>query len=435
MANRSPLTQAEKERIYQGKLQGRTLAELAAEVRCSLACARKWWRRGRDHGRQGLRAPRRGRGCSGILSHFDRSVADKAVALKHSHPRWGPERVLVELQRDPELASLQLPSRSRLAMFFKVRCPECVTKYSARPPSHPRPPDVTGVHELWQLDTVEGLALNGGELVTICDIRDPVGAAIIASRAFVVTKPQYWRKLHWTEVRQVLRDAFTEWHTLPDGVQTDNAQCVAGAATESFPSLFTLWLVGLGIKHRLIRPGQPTDQAHVERSHRTLKDWALNDEALIDVQHAQQALDRERATHNQAFPSHASDCAGRPPLTAHPELLNPRRPYQPQLELALFDLQRAYDYLATFRFQRKVATNGQVSLGKQHYSVGRRNAGQTVQVYFDAHDAQWVFLSEAGEQIVRRPPKNISVQELTGLEPSEHQLLLPVQLTLPCLVA
>jgi len=34
----------------------------------------------------------------------------------------------------------------------------------------------------------------------------------------------------------------------------------------------------------------------------------------------------------------------------------------PRSRLALFDMQRVYDYLATFTFQRKVSTAGQVSL-------------------------------------------------------------------------
>lgn len=435
MPNRPPLTQAEKEKIYQGKLQGRTLPEMAAEVHCSLACARKWWRQGRDHGLQGLRAPRRGRRCSGILSRFDSLVADKALALKRNHHRWGADRVLVELHQDPELKGLQLPSRSRLAVFFQERCPECVAKYSTPPPPCPRPPDVSGVHERWQLDPQEGLILRDGQRVTLCNIRDPVGAALIASRAFVVTKGRSWRKLHWTEVRQVLREAFTEWGTLPDSVQTDNAHCLAGVPTDPFPGLLTLWLVGLGIQHRLIRPGHPTDQAHIERSHRTLNDFALDDEALLDMAHLQPALDRERAIHNQAFPCHASDCAGRPPLSAHPELLHPRRPYRPEQEWALFDLQRVYDYLATVHLQRKVASNGLVKLGQQTYAVGRRYAAQTLQVHFDPQQAQWVFLTAAGEEIARRAPKNLTVQHLTGLEPAEHQPLPPLQLTLPCFVA
>jgi len=435
MPDQLPLTQVQKERIYQGKLQGRTLAEMATEVQCSPGCARKWWRRGRDHGLQGLRALRRGRGASGILSQFDPSVLHKAVALKRNHPRWGADRVLVELCRDPELTGLRLPSRSRVAAVFKARCPECVGRHSARPPPLPRPPNATGVHEMWQLDTQEGITLRDGSWVTVCNIRDPVSAAMIASQAFDVTRPGYWRKLEWTEVRQVLRSAFSEWATLPDGLQTDHAHRLAGAPTDPFPSLLTLWLVGLGIKHRLIRPGHPTDQPHIERNHRTLDDWTFNDEDLSNLQHWQSALDRERATYNRAFPCHASDCAGQPPLVAHPESLRPRRAYQPEWELTLFDLQRVYDYLATFHLQRKVSANGQVSLGQQNYSVGRRRAGQTLQVRFDPQDVQWVFLSAEGEEIARLAPKNMGVRNLTGPEPTELQPMPPVQLTLPCFVA
>lgn len=69
-------------------------------------------------------------------------------------------------------------------------------------------------------------------------------------------------------------------------------------------------------------------------------------------------------------------------VTAHPELLHPRRLYRPELESALFDMQRVYDYLATFQFQHKVSATGRVSLGRQFYSIGRSRAGQTVQVRF-----------------------------------------------------
>ena len=48
MGNRQPLTLKEKKQIYLGKSEGRTLAELAKEVGCSVECARKWWRKGRD---------------------------------------------------------------------------------------------------------------------------------------------------------------------------------------------------------------------------------------------------------------------------------------------------------------------------------------------------------------------------------------------------
>lgn len=439
MGNRAPLSQAEKGRVYWGKQTGRTLAQLAAEIGCSLECARKWWRVGRDKGLEGLRAPRRGRGSTGTLSHFDPRVAEKALRHKRRHRGWGAKRVLVELENDPELAGLQLPGRSRLSHFFKERCPECVATRKRRVARPPRPPDATGVHEVWQLDSQEAIRLHNEEIATVCNIRDPVGAAMIASRAFSVRTERHWRKLEWTEVRVVLRGAFTEWQTLPDSVLTDNELGLAGGPNDPYPGRLTLWLVGLGVKHRFIRPGCPTDQPHIERNHRTLDNFALDDEALSGLEQLQQALDRERKVHNQLFPSLASDCAGHAPLVAHPELLAPRRYYQPELELALFDLQRVYDYLATFTFERKVSSSAQVSLGRQMYSLGkklvREQGVETVLARFDAHHGEWVFYTKAGKELARRPPKGLDVRDLTGLDPSYVSVTQPVQLTFPCFIA
>ncbi len=444
MSRRLPLTAIEKEQIYQGKLQGKTLAQVARKVGCSLYCARKWWRRGRDEGRTGLLAKQRGRRATGILSHFEARVKERALTYKQTHPGWGAKRVLVELKRDRRLKGLALPHPSRLTALFKQDCPECVA--TPKKPSRPRsvrPPLATGVHEIWQLDCQEGIRLKDGEVATICNIRDPVGAAIIASRAFAVKTKRHWRKLTLPEVRQVLRTAFAEWRVLPDAVLTDNELGLAGNPTDHFPSLLTLWLVGLGVSHFFIRPACPTDQPQVERCHRTLDNFALNDTALLNLTNLQDSLDRERYQHNHLFPSQASDCAGRPPLTAHPELLRPRRPYRPEHKLSLFDWQRAADYLAIFTFERKVSTSGQVSLGGHLYSVGRPLAGLSLLVRFDAQAWQWVMLTiQADEQgqitqaeVARRSPKGFDIETLTGLQPETHQSASPLQLTFPCFIA
>ena len=292
---------------------------------------------------------------------------------------------------------------------------------------------------MWQLDNQEGIRLNNGQIATICNIRDPVGAAMIASQAFSVKTEKHWRKLTWTEIRGVLRDAFSEWQTMPDGVKTDNELGLAGGPNDPFPGRLTLWLAGLGVAHRCIRPGQPTDQPHVERNHRTLNGFALDEQATTDLEHLQQALERERHVYNHDFPAQASDCAGQPPLIAHPELLCPRRFYRPDLELALFDMQRVYDHLASFTFKRKVSASAQVSLGRRMYSLGRKLVREreleTVLARFDACQKEWVFLTEDEQELVRRPPKDLDVQTLTGLDTTTPQPAEPVQLTLPCFVA
>ena len=436
MSQREPLSQAEKERVYQGKLKGYSLAQVATEVGCSLACARKWWRLGRDQGLNGLRRRRRGRGAKGYLTQFDPRVADLALNYKRLHPKWGAARVLLELSQQPELKAVRLPKRSRLTAFFKAYCPELVVSPKPRSQVVVSLPRATEVHEVWQLDNQENIQLNNGEIATICNIRDPGGAAMLASQAFSVKTSKHWRKLNWVEVRQVFRGAFIEWQTLPDEVLTDNELGLAGGPNDPYPGWLTLWLVGLGIKHRFIRPGCPTDQPQIERNHRTLDGWTFSDQDRVDLAHLQHALDRERGLYNHLFPCRASDCAGRPPLLAHPELLKPRRPFQPALELVYFDLQRVYDYLTTFSFTRKVSASAQVSLGRQIYGLGKKRMISLnldlVRVHFDASDRQWVFCTETDQEFLRRPLKGLDLSTLTGLDPlSLPPLSQPVQLPLP----
>ena len=119
MRCRKALTEEDRERIYRAKLEGQTLSEIAAAPGCSVSCVRKWWRRGRDEGLKGLQDRPRGPTRRGPLSRFDPRVVEAALSLKRRHPRWGPDRVLAALRTDPNLQGLPLPSRSRLAVFFR----------------------------------------------------------------------------------------------------------------------------------------------------------------------------------------------------------------------------------------------------------------------------------------------------------------------------
>jgi len=359
----------------------------------------------------------------------------RALALKREHQRWGPNRVLVALCQDPVFSGLALPSRSRLAALFKAECPELLATHRAHPPASPPPDPPSAVHECWQLDMQESIRLAHERIATICSIRDPLGAAILVSQAFDVTSPGRGRKLTWQEVRSVIRSAFTRWQTLPDLVQTDNEVCLAGSPQDPYPSRLTLWLVGLGLVHRFIRPATPTDQAQIERTHRTLDNFVGLPDERPDLATLQQRLDLEREQHNAWFPSRASDCAGRPPLRAHPELLVPRRPYQPTWERNLFDLQRVYDYLATIELERKVSSSGQIQLGGRSRGVGRAFVGQSVKLRCDPEAHQWVVTSADGAELARLTVDGITVTELTGLVDEPATVAAPIQLTLPCFVA
>jgi hypothetical protein len=435
MAGRTPLTTAEKERIYQAKVAGRSIPAIAADLHCAPATVRKCWRVARDHGRTRLHQARRGRGATGILSRFAPQVTLRALTLKRDHRRWGPNRVLVDLRHDPTLIGLALPCRSRLAALFKAECPEVLATRRHRPPPKAPPDRPSAVHECWQLDMQESIPLADDRVAEICTIRDPLGAAILASQAFDVTNRQPGRKLTWQEVRMVIRTACRRWATLPDAIQTDNEVCLGGQPTDRLPSHLTLWLIGLGVKHHFIRPATPTDQAQVEWTHRTLDNFAGFLDERLDLATLQQRLDLEREQHNVWFPSRASDCHGRPPLRAHPELLQPRRPYRPECERQLFDIERVYVYLATIRLERKVSSTGQIQLSGRSRSVGRAYAGQAVWVGCDPHAHQWVVSSTAGAELARLSIDEVTVSALTGLPDEPAPMVIPIQLTLPCFVA
>jgi transposase len=433
------LTQMERDQIYLQKQAGHTLAEIARNLQVSMACVRKWWRRGRDLGMVGLVERKRGRKAQGCLSQFADEVRQASLQLKQTHKRWGAQRVLIELGKEAQLSGLALPSRSRLYVYFRQQCPDCLKLWTQHK-QLPAPPVAGAVHEVWQVDHQEGHALADGTIATVCSIRDPYGAAMIASQAFSVKTPQRWRKLTWEEVRQVLRAGFAEWQTLPDSVLTDNEMGLGGNPTDPFPSWLSLYLAGLGIQHRFIRPHRPTDQPQIERHHRVLDGLTDDEHSRQDLPSFQVALDRERAIYNQEYPARASDCQGLPPLQAHPSLLHPRRPYHPEQETGLFDLQRVYDYLARLTFTRKVNRNGQVTLKGQHYSVGLKHQGKTIQVRLDALTQEWRFLERDGQgqerELRRQALVGIDFRSLTGLEPSAPQVSLPpIQLTLPLGVA
>ncbi len=438
MGGRKPLSLAEKEKIYQGKLAGKRLSEVAQEVGCSPVCARKWWRVGRKGGLAGLQAQRAQRGKSGSLSHFASEVVVQAKSIKEHHPGWGADCVRDELAKLSELQGLSLPGRSSLTAFFKAACPESVGPHVRHSSAHKYPLKASGVHEIWELDNQEKILLTNGDLVTICSIRDPYGAAMIASQAFGVGSSNEYRKLDWTEIRSTLRTGFTEWHTLPDIVQTDNEMVSTRLKEEDrLPSLLTLWLVGLGIRHHTIRPHRPTDQAHIERNHRTLDGWIANAENFQDLAHFQQAFDQERWYYNHDFPSRASDCQRHPPIEVHPNLLMPRRVYDPAQELALFEMQRVYEYLAGFWVLRKVSAWASISLLHHNYCLGlplmRSRKLDYVLAHFDPQDLHWHAYSndDHPNELMAFPVKELDVKLLTGLDPLPFVLPEPIQLPLP----
>lgn len=188
------LSTQERIEIYTARLAGQTLKEIAQEKAISYETVRKWWRVGRDKGLQGVTNRACGRPACGNGSTFEEGVLSEALALKRKHHRWGACRILVELAQDERFSGIKLSSSSRLHVVLKEQCPECIGNWTHHI-KMPHPPKARAVHEVWQLDHQEGIPLADGSRATVCNLRDPYGAAMIARMPFEVRTAKRWRKL------------------------------------------------------------------------------------------------------------------------------------------------------------------------------------------------------------------------------------------------
>jgi len=410
MTQQAPLTQAEKQQISQKKAIGETLKQISVEMDCSFETVRKWWRCARDQRKP--RAP--GRPKRGPLSTYPQKVSEKAIELKKAHPHWGPEMVKLELKKALSLTAEELPSKARLSVLFKERCADAVQPRQRRmlPPPDPK---VRGAHQRWQMDAKEGL-LVGTERVNVQEIRDVYSGLMITSQTFVTTTPTYWRRLSRAEHQQALRGAFSQWG-LPLELQTDNDSEFVNPADPGFPSHFTLWLLGLGITHVLSRPHRPTDQAQVERNHRSQGDFVWKDQSFERAEQLQQALDQQCQLYNQAYPSHAAHCLGSPPLVVFPTAVTTGRPYHPDLESDLLDLKRVDAFL-----NRKVAQNGTVHIAGIYYTLGCSWKAQWVSIRFLPDSRSFRFEDTHGTEIKVLPAQGFEKEHFIGTIPAHQPL-------------
>jgi hypothetical protein len=410
----------QRQELYILHQQGETYAEIAEQFRVSAMCVRYWCRRQRAGKGSQIQSARK---TVGLLKRFHPLMGYVVLRLRLEHPHWGPNRIQEKLKKRSALLGMRLPSEAEIGRYLHQW-----RRFWRKPKKKPiclRADQPSRVHQRWQMDFKVQIRLKDETRVTLFTVRDPLGKVIIGDFIYVTGMRSH---VKMQEARAVLRRCFECWGTLPEEVQTDGESTLVSTHQNDFPSLFTLWLTGLGILHRVIK--NVTSNAEVERCHRTICDYALVGNEDQPPQLLQQILSQAA----YELPSQAEGCRGRPPIVAHPELLQPRRPFQASHELSLFDLQRVDQYLASFTWVHRMSSSGQVAIGphRTRYTVSRTHAGQDIEVRFDPQDRHFVF-SPLGqpEQVIRRcPAKGLDVADLTGLEvwplgTGPQQLILP----------
>jgi putative transposase len=186
-------------------------------------------------------------------------VVNAVVALRRKHPRWGPLKLLVVLQRQEP--SLQLPAASTVGEIIRRhglvgyrRRRHRSSPYAEALRSYASP------NAIWCADFKGHFPVSGKRChpLTISD-----GFSRFLIRCHALKRPMS------EPSRRVFESAFLEYG-LPDIIRTDNGAPFSTLAPGGLSRLAVWWL-RLGIRHERIKPGRPDQNGRHERMHRTLK--------------------------------------------------------------------------------------------------------------------------------------------------------------------
>lgn len=406
MAQRGRRTTLE-ERIEIGERweAGQTDPEIAAAMGPSDWTVRKWRRQYQLEGRLGL-ASRMGRPPTGALGQFPLEIRDAVREMRENHSGWGPLTIRTELEDNLRFAGMRLPSRSRIAAFLNQ---EGFTRKYERHSELPQTEagDPQRAHEEWEVDAqgvIEVSALGSASIINISDL---------FSRLKVDSFPCLDTSHPSTlDYQLVLRRAFVQYG-LPERVSLDHDSVFYDNTCASpYPTTLHLWLIALGIEVRFIEKKPPAEHSVIERTHQTVTQQAIAGQAFADGPALQKSLSERLDFLNLRFPSRS--LGGQPPLVAYPEAHHSGRPYRPEWEEAMLDMQRLYDYLAQGRWFRRTSSQGQFSLGTHRYGAGKNLSNQTLEITFDPQTREMKCLSEDGSQEIRLPAQRLTKANLTG---------------------
>jgi transposase len=398
-----PISQPQRIEIMLRAERKENDTQIAAAMGLSRSVVRKWRRKARDHGVEGLNT-HMGRPKSGALGHFPQGMRQVLKEWCQGHPGWGAGTLRAELARDVHFVKQPIPSRSRISAFMKS---EDLTRVYQRHTTLSNPPAKTAseCHEEWELDAQGAFKVPGIGLVCLLNFGDVVSH--VRSSWACLNR----RKAAGPDYQLALRRGFFCFG-MPRRISLDHDSAFFDNASPSpFPSLFHLWLIALGIEVRFLVHCPPREHAFIERSHQIVYSQTIPGQSFTPVS-LQPFLDQRLTFLNQAYPSRSLH--GQAPFTAFPQAVHSGREYRPEWEEEMLDMQKVYAYLSKQEWFRQVTPAGQVTLGSHRYGLGKAWGKQIVRFTYDPITNEFLCSSLTGQSVQRLTPAKLSKQTLMG---------------------
>jgi transposase InsO family protein len=271
-------------------IAGVPVVEVAERYGVSRKTVHVWLNRYREGGLAGLadRSHRPHAHPAQVAAAVEVAICE----LRRAHPRWGPRRLLFELERQG--CPGPVPSRSTVYRVL-VRHGLVAAVPRKRRRQDYRRWERPAAMQLWQLDIMGSVFLaSGQELKLVSGVDDHSRFCVIAK---VVARA----------TGRAVCQAFVEAmavYGMPDEVLTDNGkQFTARFGRGSGEVLFDRICRKNGIAHRLTKPRSPTTTGKVERWQQSIQDELLAETGPFEtIAEAQAAVDAWRDTYNRDRP-------------------------------------------------------------------------------------------------------------------------------------
>lgn len=326
--------------VEEAKAVGANISALCRKYGISRKTGYKWLKREREGGSAGLvdrsRRPKHSPEQTGA------EVEGEVLGVREDHPAWGGRKIRRVLQ---DRGCLEVPAASTITAILRRN--EKIDPQEANKHKPFQRFEREHPNELWQMDFKGFFALQEGGYCHPLTVIDDHSRFLVGLKACP-------NETH-TTVQSQLTVIF-EQYGLPDRLLMDNGS-PWGDDRESRHTIFTSWLLRLGIAVSHGRPYHPQTQGKDERLNRTLLEEVISRHAMATLLESQSWFDEWRQVYNCLRPHEALQL-DTPNSHYHPS----PRPFPTVLPPVTYEPD---DII------RKVDVTGKICFKSHRYRVGR----------------------------------------------------------------
>lgn len=254
------------------------------------------------------------------------------------------------------------------------------------------------------MDAKENVKLANGERICWLSVGDEKSSAALC---FEVFPYRLIGQVPPSEMQTFLQTLFHRWG-LPDQIKVDNGLPL-GNLHSDLPSALGFWFLSLGIEWVTNPPRRPQSNGLVEQLQSVSRRWA-SPHKQGSIESLQKRLNQAQQWQREGLP--IPSLGNRTRQQAYPQLYQRRREFIPENK----SLKLVKQYLCKQTYFRKVTRNGRVSLLGRRFYIGRKYAGQEVELAFDPEISRFIVRDYRRKFILRLDTLTIGLAQIQGLE-------------------